>query len=196
MYTAIIVPYRTAFVDETTTGWFYLEIFLDALFVVDLFVNFMSAVEINDEEVDIRFKAIAKNYMKGWFFLDLLACLPFQLLELVVSQGQSSGGYNKLLRLLRLPRLYRLLRILRLFKMSKLFKKNASFQRMIKIIKMNAGVTKLIKVAVSTLLLVHLMTCFWFLVAKFDDFNPDTWVYRIGIIDYDPWYQYLISCYW
>ena len=40
------------------------------------------------------------------------------------------------------------------------------------------------------------MTCFWFLSAKFDDFSPDTWVVRKGIIDESPWYQYLVSSYW
>jgi hypothetical protein len=73
MYTAIVVPYRTAYIDETTTGWFIFELFLDALFIIDLFINFMSAIEINEEEIDVRFKAIAINYLKGWFFLDIMA---------------------------------------------------------------------------------------------------------------------------
>ena len=85
------------------------------------------------------------------------------------------------------------MRILRLFKMTKIFKNNKNFQALIRIIKMNEGVMKLIKVAAATLLLVHLMTCFWFLFAKFSDYNPDTWVFRKGIIDSSHWYQYLLS---
>jgi hypothetical protein len=115
---------------------------------------------------------------------------------MMLPDEKSGGGYNKLLRLARLPRLYRLLRIVRLLKMSKIFKNSKSFQGIIRIIKMNAGVAKLMKVTGATILLVHLMSCFWFLIAKFDDFNPDTWVYRLGIIDSTPWYQYLVSLYW
>jgi hypothetical protein len=32
----------------------------------------MSAIEISEEEVDMKFKNIAKSYIKSWFFLDLL----------------------------------------------------------------------------------------------------------------------------
>ena len=28
---------------------------------------------------------------------------------------------------------------------------------------------------------VHLISCFWFLAAKFDDFDPDTWVARLEL---------------
>jgi hypothetical protein len=195
MWTAIVVPYEVAFVDQASSGMFMLGLFLDSLFILDLFVNFTSAVELNDEEVDVRFRIIAWHYIKGWFFLDIFACIPFQLLELLVPNN-GSGSYNRLLRLARLPRLYRLLRILRIFKMSKIFKHNRNVQAIVKIIKMNEGVMKLIKVAAATLLLVHLMTCFWFLFAKFQDFNPDTWVFRKDIVDEDHWHQYLWSSYW
>ncbi|CAI2382508.1 unnamed protein product [Moneuplotes crassus] len=195
LWTAIVVPYQTAFIDETPLGMFIFSLFLDFLFILDLGINFISAVELPDDQVDVRFKAIAMAYIKGWFFIDATACIPFQLVELFISSN-SEGGYNKLLRLARLPRLYRLMRILRIFKMSKIFKNNKTFMAIIKIIKMNEGVMKLIKVAMATLLLVHLMTCFWFLFAKFSDFDPDTWVFRVDIRDSHHWQQYLISCYW
>ena len=72
MYTATVVPYRVAFIDNTTMEWFVFELLLDGLFVIDLFINFISALEISDEEVDTRFKAIAINYVKTWFFLDFI----------------------------------------------------------------------------------------------------------------------------
>lgn len=192
LWTAIVVPYQTAFIDDTPLGMFIFSLFLDFLFVLDLAINFMSAVEMEDDQVDVRFKTIAMTYIKGWFFIDLTACIPFQLTELFIS-NDGQGGYNKLLRLARLPRLYRLMRILRIFKMTKIFKNNKKFLAVVKTIKMNEGVMKLIKVAVGTLLLVHLMTCFWFLFAKFSDFDPDTWVFRVDIRDESHWYQYLIS---
>lgn len=157
MWTAFVVPYQTAFIDDIPIKMFILSLFYDFLFIIDLFINFMSAVELNDDQIDVRFKGIAMNYIKGWFFLDLFASIPFQLIELFIPTNQS-GRYNKLLRLARLPRLYRLMRIFRLFKMTKIFKKNKKFQAIVKIIKINEGVTKLIKMAAATLLLVHLMT--------------------------------------
>jgi hypothetical protein len=48
---------------------------------------------------------------------------------------------------------------------------------------MNVGIVKMITVTVSVFFIVHLMGCFWFMQAKLDDFNPDTWVVRLDYID-------------
>ena len=52
--------------------------------------------------------------------------------------------------------------------------------------------------------LIHLFACFWYLSAKFNDFDPDTWVARkglLGISDFDELYtvtvqKYVESLYW
>ena len=108
--------------------------------------------------------------------------------EADVATGGAKGKTSsvKLLRLTRLPRLYRLLRILRLFKMLRLFKTSKSFKKLFDTIKMNAGIMKMITVAVTVFFLVHLVGCLWFLQAKLDDFDPDTWVVRLGYLDKDP----------
>ena len=139
-----------------------------------------------------------------------IACIPFQLIEHLAGGDGSSSQYNKMLRLARLPRLYRLVRIFRILKMGmiyylflsetlnigKIFSRSKTLGKIIKVIKMNEGIMKLIKVAIATLLLIHFMTCFWFMFAKLEDFNPDTWVFRVDIRDKDPWYQYLVSTHW
>jgi hypothetical protein len=81
IYTATFVPYRTAFIDDGSIFLQDFENFLDALFILDLFVNFLSAYEDQDKNTEVRLKHIATNYMKGWFLLDVVACIPFQLLE-------------------------------------------------------------------------------------------------------------------
>ena len=45
------------------------------------------------------------------------------------------------------------------------------------------GIIRMIRFTISVLLLVHITACFWFYVAKFEDFNPDTWVVRHGYMD-------------
>jgi hypothetical protein len=35
---------------------------------------------------------------------------------------------------------------------------------------------------------VHLFACFWFMVARFEDFGPHTWVHRANIVDEDTHY--------
>src|SRR5688500_17261709 len=87
----------------------------------------------------------------------------------------------KLVRLARLPRLYRLLRILRMFKMLRLLKHNKVIADFIDKLQMNAGISRMIVVTISMFFMVHLMSCFWFLSAKFNDFEYDSWVSLRGI---------------
>jgi len=77
LYTATYMPYRTAFEDEATFGWFICDIVIDSLFVIDIFVNFLSAYEDADGMMQVQLHKIAMHYVKGWFFIDFIACVPF-----------------------------------------------------------------------------------------------------------------------
>jgi len=54
-----------------------LDYVVDLLFLLDILVVFNTAYY--DEDVDLvdDRKQIAKNYLKGWFTIDLLAIIPF-----------------------------------------------------------------------------------------------------------------------
>lgn len=58
----------------------------------------------------------------------------------------------------------------------------AFFERL----KMNAAVTRMIVTLIFAVFSVHLVSCFWFLAAKFDDLNPSTWVARLNLQDQEP----------
>ena len=80
LYTASFVPYRTSFIDDapqSLTNW---EWVVDALFSLDIIINFISAYEDNDKNIEVRWKKIAKTYIKTWFVFDVIAIIPFQLL--------------------------------------------------------------------------------------------------------------------
>jgi hypothetical protein len=77
IYTATFVPFRTAFIDEVSPLFEMFEYSVDALFFIDLFVNFLSAYVNEDKNMEIRVKVIAMNYIQSWFFFDLFACIPF-----------------------------------------------------------------------------------------------------------------------
>jgi len=78
IYTASFVPYRTAFLDEVSEGLVIFEYIVDALFFIDIFINFMSGYDILELGiVEVRFSMIAAKYLQGWFFLDLATVFPF-----------------------------------------------------------------------------------------------------------------------
>lgn len=81
LYTASFVPYRTSFIEEAPPGLVAWEWVIDALFVIDIIINFISAYENTDKNIEVRLKEIARTYILTWFLFDLAAVFPFQLLE-------------------------------------------------------------------------------------------------------------------
>ncbi len=76
-YTATYMPYTICFFDDNPTGflmWF--EEAVNILFLADIVVNFCSAIERKDGTPDPRMKYIAKDYLSGWFLMDLMAVFP------------------------------------------------------------------------------------------------------------------------
>jgi hypothetical protein len=128
IYTATIMPFRLAFVDgDSYDGWWYLDIVIDTLFFIDILVNINSAYLDNEGQLITDRCKIFIKYLKTWLLLDIIACVPFNLIgpeENNTSSSGETGNYNNLVRLIRLPRLYRLLRISRIFKMIKHYKNN------------------------------------------------------------------------
>jgi hypothetical protein len=72
LYTAVYVPYRTAFIDDSSEFMTIFELTIDILFFLDIIVNFFSAYE-EDEKIEVRLRKITKKYLKTWFFLDFIA---------------------------------------------------------------------------------------------------------------------------
>ena len=80
-YVGIFVPLRVAFFDEMTGFMLFLETSVDIFFATDIVLTFFTAYEKN-KTIEVRHKQIAKQYLRGWFIIDLLATIPFQLIEL------------------------------------------------------------------------------------------------------------------
>ena len=76
-YVALVTPFEIAFISSDAT-LFYINLVVDIYFLVDLLVNFNLA--FYDRERDrwvLGLWPIAVQYVKGWFFLDLISCFPF-----------------------------------------------------------------------------------------------------------------------
>lgn len=59
----------------------YLYIFLvDVTFIVDIIINFRTTFVNSNDEVVSHPGKIAVHYLKGWFIIDLVAAIPFDLL--------------------------------------------------------------------------------------------------------------------
>ncbi|XP_033641645.1 potassium voltage-gated channel unc-103-like [Asterias rubens] len=134
VYTAIFTPYAAAFLlndderraklnkeAETRAGeglkssysepLVVLDLIVDVMFIVDIFINFRTTFidDVKGEVVSDPPK-IAKHYLKGWFVIDVLAAIPFDLILFVVANDEKTTTTMGLLKSARLLRLLRVAR--------------------------------------------------------------------------------------
>lgn len=194
LYTATYVPYRITFLEvEENYGW--LETTIDVLFGMDIFINFLTPYEKFNGTYQYSLKKIARNYIFGAFFIDVIATVPTHLF-VNVDVEDDGNGQNKLLRLARLQRLYKLFRIFRIIKLIKITKYQGLLYKLVAKFEISSSMTRVLIVNISALFLVHLFSCFFFLSAKMNDFADNTWVAQKGILGESEFFKYCLCLYW
>ena len=104
MYIAIVLPYRLGFDDSVLlwSFWFFFDLAVDIYFMIDLFVNFRTAIITSDGDILYHPNDVARAYLLGWFPIDFTSCLPLSYLEYMQKDTESSmGNQNRVVRLLR-----------------------------------------------------------------------------------------------
>jgi hypothetical protein len=193
-----VTPYRVCFIDDDCESvFYYFDFVIDILFLIDLVLNFFSAYIDSDENVIRNHKSIVINYLTSWFAVDILSLVPINL----ITDGfncSTTTKLNKLAKVIRIPRLYKLFKLTRLFRMLKIMR-GSKIGKITKFIldkfKVDRNIERFIIFIFLFLILNHLSACFWFLIAKFDDFSPETWVSRLGYNDESLYDLYLLSFY-
>ena len=76
--------------------------------IFDIFFNFRTAIYAADGSLVLDTTQVRKSYMRSWFGLDVLACLPVTYVEMVANHlrgddGGGSGSKVKALKILREP---------------------------------------------------------------------------------------------
>ena len=72
IYTAIYMPYRISFIDQTLLFQSVIDWAVDALFSFDILVTLFSAYEEEDGAIQTNFRVIVMSYVQSWFFLDIV----------------------------------------------------------------------------------------------------------------------------
>ncbi|XP_062917293.1 potassium voltage-gated channel subfamily H member 2-like isoform X1 [Mobula hypostoma] len=121
IYTAIFTPYSAAFLlndqeEVRRRGCGYscnplsvVDLMVDIMFMIDIFINFRTTYVNSNDEVVSNPVRIAIHYFKGWFLIDMVAAIPFDLL--IFRSG--SEETTTLIGLLKTARLLRLVRVAR-----------------------------------------------------------------------------------
>ncbi len=113
LYTAVCTPYNAAFLlnqEETQNRLnqdsatrlqnaetnqpdplVIIDLVVDVMFIADILINFRTTYLQNGEVIADPQK-IAKNYVKGWFLIDAVAAIPFDLLLFGTGSSDVSSG--------------------------------------------------------------------------------------------------------
>ncbi|XP_044591051.1 potassium voltage-gated channel subfamily H member 7 isoform X12 [Cotesia glomerata] len=164
MYTAIFTPYVAAFLlsepdynsrkakKYSDDPIVIIDLIVDVTFVIDILINFRTTfVNTNDEVVSGPWK-IAVHYLRGWFIIDLVAAIPFDLL--LYGYNTDELGLDKdetttLMGLLKTARLLRLVRVARKIDRYSEY-----------------GAAVLLLLMATFALIAHWMACIWYAIGN------------------------------
>uniref|UniRef100_A0A8B9H2T5 Voltage-gated inwardly rectifying potassium channel KCNH2 n=1 Tax=Astyanax mexicanus TaxID=7994 RepID=A0A8B9H2T5_ASTMX len=172
IYTAIFTPYSASFLlsDEEEVAMQrcgyscsplnVVDLIVDIMFVVDIVINFRTTYVNANDEVVSQPGHIAVHYFKGWFLIDLVAAIPFDLL--IYRSGEET---TTLIGLLKTARLLRLVRVAR-----KLDRYS------------EYGAAVLFLLMCTFALIAHWLACIWYAIGNVERSGPSRigWLNSLG----------------
>lgn len=168
LYATIETPIRIAFLFDLTPGFtlFWIDFFVDLLFCLDILKRFMTGYYVDDFSSDIVMlpKRVAKRYLKTWFLLDFLSCVP---MDVVISLPMSSNSNEYaahptgFLTVFRFAKLLKLLRLFRDGRLAKVCEKKLGLY-------ISPIVKQMGRLIFVILASCHLISCGWFYLVNHD----------------------------
>ncbi|XP_064421690.1 potassium voltage-gated channel subfamily H member 4 [Latimeria chalumnae] len=158
-YVAVTVPYNVCFTEKddnvsASRSTIVSDIAVEMLFILDIVLNFRTTYVSQSGQVVYDTRSICLHYVATWFFVDLIAALPFDLLYAF------NVTVTSLVHLLKTVRLLRLLRLL---------------QKLDRYSQYSAMVLTLLMSMFA--LLAHWMACIWYVIGRneMENHDPGTW---------------------
>jgi hypothetical protein len=177
MYVATVVPLRMSFDSQDEGFWAVWSLIMNLSFCLDILLTFFASYYDDEEwEQVYDLRKIARNYLRMWFWIDIISVLPFELIikKILNKSTNSVGKVNVLTRFPRLVKLYQLVKFLRLSKLASLGKSKKCPKNMEDKLKIKEGLDRLQFFVFFIVLAIHINTCLWIFVGNM---TPDVnWI--------------------
>ena len=79
LISALIYPYFIAFVREIDSFWLTILTIFDLTYGINMILTFLCAYVDENYNLILSWNKLIKNYLKGWFILDVIGLLPLHL---------------------------------------------------------------------------------------------------------------------
>ena len=151
-YSAIEIPLLIAFHPEVSTPLLIFDGIVTFVFAVDIVTRFFTSIEVNGVFITDR-KEVARRYMKFWFWVDMIATVPFELVF-----GSLFANSHRALRMFRLMRLARLLKLVKIHQVSRDWHTNRVLYQ---------SAVRLLFFVFWILLVAHWIACGWVMLLEY-----------------------------
>ncbi|XP_019740549.1 LOW QUALITY PROTEIN: potassium voltage-gated channel subfamily H member 5-like [Hippocampus comes] len=196
-YTAIMVPYNVSFrTRQNNLAWLVLDSVVDVIFLVDIVLNFHTTFVGPAGEVVSDARLIRMNYVKTWFVIDLLSCLPYDIInafehfeeDFVAPSSPASapaGFHRNGTRaedsvLPGLSSLFSSLKVIRLLRLGRVARKLDHY--------LEYGAAVLVLLVCVFGLVAHWLACIWYSIGDYEvidertnSIKTDSWLYQLAL---------------
>jgi hypothetical protein len=176
MITCITTPMDIAFSDNSSNIKFEpFGTFIDLMFLMDMIIIFNTAFYSGDMDIVDSRRVISHNYLTGWFTVDIMAILPF---DIILNATQ----FNSMVRFARFGRLYKLVKLTRLLRVLKIFKEqNKLIKKLTEFLKIGLGFERLFFFIMIFMLALHILSCFNLIVASMYATDENIYPVEFGV---------------
>ncbi|XP_075873142.1 potassium voltage-gated channel subfamily H member 6a [Nelusetta ayraudi] len=169
LYTAVFTPYSAAFLlteleekRRRTCGYTcnplnVVDLVVDIMFIVDILINFRTTYVNRNDEVVSQPRRIAQHYFKGWFLIDIVAAIPFDLL---IYRSESEEGETVDPQTTTLIGLLKTARLLRLVRVARKLDRYSEY-----------GAAVLLLLMCTFALIAHWLACIWYAIGNMERTN-------------------------
>ena len=170
---------------------------IDTIFLLDVIINFLTALEDDSGDYLTNRKVIAKEYLTTWFLIDFISCFPISFILSQFNSGVNGSAKANNLKFVKLMKIPRIFKILRVIKMIKIFNRSKQLAKIVENINLSSE-TKSILVSLCLMcFLLHMVGCVFAVAANISsDLGLVNWVDEQGLSDQLILSKYLACLYW
>jgi voltage-gated potassium channel len=147
---------------------------ITAIYLLDIPYSFNQSVK-KGLVVHADRRSIARRYLRGWFFVDAVAAIPFTWIFTLIAGGPAADGTAGMGAILDV------IVFTKILKMAKISKASAIFRDIRESLSVNPALMRLVTFAFWFVTVVHLMACGWVLIGASEKARPDFDQYLRGV---------------
>lgn len=180
----IVEPLKLSFYPPSDHSLDNLEWLVTSVFMVDMMLNFITGYEDKQtDQIIFNLSLIRLNYLKFWFWIDLISTLPLDSIVGLFIESQSQLFAVRIIRIIRLFRLFKLYNLV-------------GIDELVENAKINPAIISLVILVIQMMFLAHILACLWHGIGVPNFIHSHTWINEFGYFEAEIGTKYVLSLYY